>query len=96
MDGRTPAVLDPRIEKLADVLVNYSMEIESGQVVVLNGTPLAQPLIAAVYRKIVEIDALRVVTILKYRTSGDHAAPRQRTATHQAGRRARYLCPAPA
>lgn len=56
-----PGVLDPRIEKLADVLVNYSMEVEPGQVVVLQSTPLAQPLIVAVYRKIVEIGALPVV-----------------------------------
>ena len=52
---------DSRIEKLADVLVNYSLDIQPDQLVVLNSTPLAQPLIASVYRKIIDLGAHPVV-----------------------------------
>jgi aminopeptidase len=59
--GRTLALTDPRIDKLADVLVNYSLEIKPDQLVVLQSTPLAQPLIEAVYRKVIDIGAHPVV-----------------------------------
>src|SRR5688500_1152636 len=44
---------DPRLEKLADVLVNYSVAVKKDQVVRVSGPPLAQPLVAEVYRKVV-------------------------------------------
>ena len=44
---------DPRLEKLADVLVNYSVGVKKDQVVHVSGPPLAQPLVAEVYRKVV-------------------------------------------
>ncbi len=56
-------MLDSRIAKLADVLVGYSLEVEPEQIVALQSTPLAQPLIVAVYRRIVEIGALPVVSV---------------------------------
>lgn len=45
---------DPRIEKLADVLVNYSVGVKSGQSVRITGSPVAQPLIVELYRKVLE------------------------------------------
>ena len=42
---------DPRLEKLADVLVNYSVGVTKGQVVRISGPPVAQPLIVEIYRK---------------------------------------------
>lgn len=54
---------DSRIEKLADILVNYSLEIQPEQLVVLQGSPLAQPLLVSVYRKIIEIGAHPVVNV---------------------------------
>jgi len=54
---------DSRIDKLADVLVNYSLEIKPEQIVVLNSTPLAQPLIASVYRKVIDLGGHPVVNI---------------------------------
>lgn len=50
-------MFDPRLEKLADVLVGYALEVQPGQLVVLQSSPLAQPLIASVYRKIIDIGA---------------------------------------
>jgi aminopeptidase len=43
---------DPRLEKLADVLVNYSVGVKKDQVVRISGPPPALPLIAEVYRKV--------------------------------------------
>ncbi len=45
---------DPRVEKLAEVLVDYSTEVEAGDRVVISGTPLAEPLLKAVYRRVLE------------------------------------------
>src|SRR5690349_2401377 len=44
---------DPRLEKLADVLVNYSVGVKKNNVVRISGPPLAQPLVAEVYRKVI-------------------------------------------
>lgn len=42
---------DPRISKLAKVLVNYSLELQSGEDFLINTGPLAQELTLAVYRE---------------------------------------------
>jgi aminopeptidase len=44
-------MLDPRIDKLADVLVNYSIGVRPGDKVLVNGSSLAAPLLKAVYVK---------------------------------------------
>ncbi len=41
---------DPRLKKLADVLVNYSVGIKSGDWLMLSGNTVAEPLINEVYR----------------------------------------------
>ena len=43
---------DPRLERLADVLVNYSTAVKKDQVVRISGPPIAQPLIVELYRKV--------------------------------------------
>jgi aminopeptidase len=45
---------DPRIEKLADMLVNYSVAVQPGQKVVIQGPTLAEPLIKATYVKVLQ------------------------------------------
>jgi aminopeptidase len=47
-------VVDPRVERLAEVLVDYSTEISPGQLVLLETTPSATPLLRALFRKVVE------------------------------------------
>jgi aminopeptidase len=42
-------VNDPRVDKLADLLVNYSIAAKPGQKVAIQGSTLAEPLIRAVY-----------------------------------------------
>jgi len=43
---------DPRVEKLARVLVHYSMKVRKGDLVRIGGTALAAPHIAAAYREV--------------------------------------------
>ena len=43
---------DPRLEKLADVLVNYSVGVKAGQLVRIKSPPVAQPLAEDLYRKV--------------------------------------------
>jgi aminopeptidase len=45
---------DPRLKKLADVLVNYSVGVTKGQLVRLSGGPLCEPLILELVRSVVE------------------------------------------
>src|SRR5438309_11124336 len=45
---------DPRMEKLASVLVNYIVGVKKGQLVRLSGPPVSQPLIVALYEKVIE------------------------------------------
>ena len=43
---------DSRLQKLADVLVNYSVGVKKGQVVRINGAPGSAPLIVELYEKV--------------------------------------------
>ncbi len=45
---------DPRLKKLADVLVNYSVGVKPGDWVELSGNILAEPLINEVYRQVIK------------------------------------------
>jgi aminopeptidase len=52
---------DPRIDRLAHVLVNYSARVEPRNVVRITGTPLAEPLIVAVFRETIRCGAYPIV-----------------------------------
>ena len=45
---------DPRVEKLADVLVNYSVAVQPGDKVLVRGNTPAEPLLKVVYAKVLE------------------------------------------
>jgi aminopeptidase len=45
---------DPRIDKMADVLVNYCTAVQPGDKVVVFGSELAAPLLRAVYAKVLQ------------------------------------------
>lgn len=45
---------DPRLEKLADVLVKYSVRVKKDQLVRITGAPVSLPLVMAIYRKVLE------------------------------------------
>jgi aminopeptidase len=44
---------DPRLEKLADVIVAYSVGVKPGQLVRISGPPVAEALIVELYRKVI-------------------------------------------
>ncbi|HTM01819.1 MAG TPA: aminopeptidase [Candidatus Omnitrophota bacterium] len=48
---------DPRVERLADLLVNYSIAAKPGQRVAIQGSTLAEPLIRAVYAEVLKAGA---------------------------------------
>jgi aminopeptidase len=45
---------DPRVETVAKILVDYSVEVKPNQLVRISGGPVGAPLILAVYQKILE------------------------------------------
>jgi aminopeptidase len=45
---------DPRVDKLANLLVNYSIAVQPGQKVAIQGMALAEPLIRAVYAEVLK------------------------------------------
>jgi aminopeptidase len=54
---------DPRIEKLADVLVRYSVAVEEGDKVLIRGDALAEPLIKAVYARVIQAGGLPLMMV---------------------------------
>jgi aminopeptidase len=45
---------DPRLTKLAEVLVNYSVGVKPGQLVRINGSPITSPLVVEIYRAVIK------------------------------------------
>ncbi|MCZ6698641.1 MAG: aminopeptidase [Planctomycetota bacterium] len=54
---------DPRIVKLADVLVNYSVEVKRGNLVRIVGSTVAEPLMVEVYKAVVTAGGHPYVTL---------------------------------
>lgn len=52
---------DPRIDKLAQVLVNYSVAARKGDLIRISAPPIAEPLVVAIYREILRVGAHPVV-----------------------------------
>lgn len=54
---------DPRIEKLADVIIGYSLGIKEGDFFVINSPPIAEPLVEALYVRALKRGAFPITTI---------------------------------
>ncbi|QDU72266.1 aminopeptidase [Mucisphaera calidilacus] len=54
---------DPRIEKLAEVLVDYSTEVRAKQIVRITSDPVAMPLVEAVYERCLRAGAYPYVKL---------------------------------
>lgn len=52
---------DPRLDKLADVLVSYSAEVRRGDLVMIKGPPLAEPLLMAVCKRVLKAGGFPVL-----------------------------------
>jgi aminopeptidase len=48
---------DPRLEKLAQVIVNYSVELKKGDIVSIISPPIAEPLVKEMYRAVLDAGA---------------------------------------
>jgi len=55
---------DPRIEKLADVLLNYCIKLKNKQLLCIAGSPLATPLIKELYKRALLIGAYPYTRIM--------------------------------
>ena len=44
---------DPRVKRFASLLVNYSVKVQPGEKVLLNGTIPTMPLVQETYREVV-------------------------------------------
>src|SRR4051794_9273791 len=55
---------DPRLTKLADVLVNYSVAVRPGQLVRIGGSTVTRPLVAELYRAVVAAGGNPFVRVL--------------------------------
>jgi aminopeptidase len=47
-------MIDPRVETVAQILVDYSVHVQPGEFVRIEGTPEGSPLILAVYQRVLE------------------------------------------
>jgi len=54
---------DPRIERLAKVLVGYSTAVKPDQLVRISGSPLSLPLVSAIYREVLAAGAHPMVRL---------------------------------
>ena len=54
---------DPRVEGLAKILVGYSTEVKEGEVVSIDGESAAEPLLLAVYEKVLEAGAHPILNV---------------------------------
>jgi len=71
-------VRDSRLEKLADVLVNYNVGVKNGQSVRISSAPVAEPLVRELYRKVLQAGGHPLVRIspeelgeIFYKTAND-------------------------
>ena len=56
-------MIDPRIQKLAQVLVRYSTAVKPGDRVRIAGTPLSEPLLREIYKEVLRAGAHPVVRL---------------------------------
>ena len=74
---------DPRITKLASILVHHSLGVKAGETVLINASSeLAKPLVLEVYRELVKSGAHVLVNVALEETANiffDHATPAQLT-----------------
>jgi aminopeptidase len=48
---------DPRIDRLADILINHSARVKPGETVLISANELAQPLVESVFQKVLALGA---------------------------------------
>jgi aminopeptidase len=56
-------MVDPRVAKMGDVLINYSLAVQPGETVLIQGTPAGAPLIREAYRAALKAGGHPVVRV---------------------------------
>lgn len=64
-------LVDERVKKHADILVNYSTRVREGDVVQITGSELAKPLILEVYRAVLKKKPKEVITNIDFDEMGE-------------------------
>ena len=54
---------DPRVEGLASILVGYSTEVKKGETVAIEGSSMAEPLLLAVYERVLKAGAHPILNV---------------------------------
>ncbi|MFN8588144.1 MAG: aminopeptidase [Candidatus Eisenbacteria bacterium] len=62
---------DPRLAKLADLLVNYSARVRKGDLVKITGSALCEPLLAEVYRAVLRAGGHPYISMLSDQAAED-------------------------
>ncbi len=62
---------DPRHDKLADLLVNYSARVRKGDLVKITGSAICEPLLAAVHRSVLRAGGHPYITLLSDQAAED-------------------------
>ncbi|MDD5331438.1 MAG: aminopeptidase [Candidatus Nanoarchaeia archaeon] len=55
--------MDPRIEKIAKILVDYSVKVKKGETVQVSGSESAKPLLLEVYKRVLEKGAYPILDV---------------------------------
>ena len=69
---------DPRVDGLAKVLANYSLELQPGQICLIQGGVAAEPLMQALYEQVLEAGAHPIVDMAMEGAQAAFFRPRQR------------------
>ena len=57
-------MIDQRLEKLADVLVNYSTAVKAGDKVRITGAPVCRPLVVAIHRAVLRAGGFPIASLV--------------------------------
>ncbi len=61
--GKDRKMADPRIEKLAKTLVDYSVAVRNGDRVLVNGSVIAEPLLKEIYARVLQAGGHPLMTV---------------------------------
>ena len=62
-EGGKERMRDPRVDRACRVLVRYSLELQEGQIFVIQGGAAAEPLVQALYEEVLEAGAHPIVDV---------------------------------
>ena len=76
---------DPRLEKLADVLINHSTQLQSGETILIEGFDMPEEMLIALIRKVREVGGIPQVSIKNNRIQRELIRAGEATTMKQIG-----------